>query len=175
MHELPLRQILEQGFESIRFALGKKITNAKYEKVFKACRDVGVKTRAYALVGLPGDTRQTIQESFDFIAGLEPDEVSYTPVTLYPGTKLFADAVQQGLFQADAWKNYIAGAASMPYYLPPGLTLEDVNTCIFEESKNFYLTPKRILKRMREAQSAEDVLDCVKAMLAYLAGPLINQ
>lgn len=178
MAECGLRHVsfgVESGVESMRYALGKRIPNARYRSVFKACRETGVKTRAYTLVGLPGDTSQTIQETFDFIAGLEPDEVTYTPVTLYPKTKLFEDAVAEGLVGADAWENYTVGAAAIPYYVPRDLSLEDINTCIFEESRSFYLTPKRILGRMRDAQSVDDALDCVKAALAYLAGPLFNE
>jgi len=166
---------VESGVEEIRYAAGKVIPDSRYVKAFRDCGEVGINTRAYAIIGLPGETRETVQRTFDFINALEPDEVTYTPATLYPNSRLMKKAVEEGKVRRDAWTQYMMGEAGMPYYTPEGLAFDEINALIFNESKRFYLNPKKIWSRMRNAQSLDDMADSIKAALAYLVGPLINR
>jgi radical SAM superfamily enzyme YgiQ (UPF0313 family) len=177
LHECGCQHIsfgVESGVEEIRYAAGKKIPDGRFTSAFKACRDIGIQTRAYAMLGFPGETRENMQKTFDFINSLEADEVMYSPTIAYPGTKLMEYAIRERILTPDAWGQYMLGKEGMPYFNPAGLSADYISQLCFDESKRFYLTPKQIWSRMRNAQSLDDITDSLKACVAYLAGPLFN-
>jgi len=52
---------------------GKNITKDKARKAFAMTRALGVSTSASFIIGLPGDTRETVQETINFAKELNPD------------------------------------------------------------------------------------------------------
>lgn len=52
-------------------------------------RKAGIQSHAFFMIGFPGETRQDIQMSKDFIAQYRPDYVEVNIVTPYPGTELW--------------------------------------------------------------------------------------
>lgn len=163
---------VESKDEGIRQILGKNISNRQYEKVFRWCKDEGIKTRAYAIVGTPFG--ENPQETFEYINTLDPDEAVYSPLILYPNTEAFRKAVYEGVISEDIWCRYLMGEVPLPTYLGQGHTLESINKSIYDESEQFYLSPKRIWKRMKAAQSTQEVLDAFKAAAIYLTKPIIH-
>jgi anaerobic magnesium-protoporphyrin IX monomethyl ester cyclase len=161
---------VESGSKRVRYGLGKRIPDESYLHAFRWCRDAGIETRAYVMVGLPGETGQDIQRSFDFISALDPDDVFYSPTVVYPGTKLMGLAVAQQIVRPDAWSRYILGEACLPMYTPKGLNRENIAGLCVRESERFYLSPKQILRRMRQASCLDDITDSLTAAAAYLMG-----
>ncbi|MBD3388686.1 MAG: radical SAM protein [Candidatus Altiarchaeales archaeon] len=166
---------VETGVERIRYRMGKKVPDSRYQNAFKSCRDAGIRTRAYAMLGFPGETLEDVHRTFDFVNGLGADEVLYSPTIIYPNTWLMKAAVEEGKTGSDAWVRYMRGEGGIPYYLPEGLSLEEVNALIYEEGKRFYLNPKRILARMRDAQSLDDIADSFKALAVWMVGAINKQ
>jgi len=166
---------LETGSQKIRYMIGKNISDDHYIAAFRWCRDAGIRTRAYAMVGLPGERGEDIEKTFDFVRALNPDDVMYSPTVIYPGTRLMEYAVEKKLIPHDVWTRYMLGTTDLPVFVPGGLTAGKVRSLCFEESKRFYLTPTGILRRMREAQTLEDVLDTILASAAYVMEPLLKR
>ena len=73
----------------------------------------------FLICGGPGETRATLQESFDNSLRLKNTAImAVVGMRIYPGTPLFGQAVAEGVIPADA--DLLAPA----YYLAPGLTEE---------------------------------------------------
>jgi len=161
---------VESGSERVRYGLGKRISNNSYVDAFKSCREHDIKTMAYALLGLPGETRGDLQATLDFVTSLEPDAVMYSPVTVYPGSELMDSCVRNNHVSPTAWTDYMLGKSDMPHYVPDGLTLEELYSISFDYSRKFYLTPRHILQRLKSAETVGDVLDCTLAAAYYAWG-----
>ena len=66
----------------------KKGTKPEYIRdTVELLRKVGISSLVYFLIGLPGETRETIQETVDFAKQINPDYVEFYPATPYPGTE----------------------------------------------------------------------------------------
>ena len=67
------------------------------------CREMGVDFAHYMLFGGPGETRETILESFALMDELEPTAViTMTGIRIYPNTALHRTAIDEGLVQESA-------------------------------------------------------------------------
>ncbi|MEM5866598.1 MAG: radical SAM protein [Candidatus Aenigmatarchaeota archaeon] len=81
---------VESGDPEILSAIGKRgVKIDTIKRVFKAAKNVGIKTVAFFIIGLPNETRHSIWKSYKLAIGLNADHVQFTIITPYPGTKLY--------------------------------------------------------------------------------------
>jgi len=97
---------LEYGTESgspvMLKNLGKAFSVDDIRSASLLCRERGVDFAHYILFGGPGETRETILESFDLMDELEPTAViAMTGIRIFPGTSLHRTALQEGIISAD--------------------------------------------------------------------------
>jgi len=76
----------ESGSELILAEMNKGIQLEQSIRVFEWCREYGISTRAYLLLGSPSETHETIEETRQFVHRLKPDTASATILAPYPGT-----------------------------------------------------------------------------------------
>lgn len=85
---------------------------------------LGIKMQFLFIVGLPGDERRNIVNTYRFIVGcgLDTSEFNLSTITPYPGTRFFADATARGWFsfRPDRMTGYRANART------DRLTLEEI-------------------------------------------------
>jgi len=129
---------VESGSAAVRKQIGRDISDSQIRNAFKACRRLGVKTRASALIGLLGETKETIEDTIAFVRELNPTHALFYPVILLPGSTLFNLAVKEGMVQKDVWARYMRGEASLPVYLPKGMTRADISNYLKEAHRRFY-------------------------------------
>src|SRR3989454_8824256 len=80
------------GFESGEAQILKNIKKAatiEMARTFmKNCRKVGIKVHGDFIIGLPGETRETIQRTIDFAKELDPETIQVSLAHAMPGTEL---------------------------------------------------------------------------------------
>jgi hypothetical protein len=65
-------------------------------------QDAGIERRGFLLLGGPGETKQTVEESLSFADTLNLDFLKVTVgLRIYPQTQLAARALAEGLVRAD--------------------------------------------------------------------------
>jgi len=87
---------IESGSEWIREKVyNKRINTQKIHEVVEACRKHGLPIQAFYMIGAPGETDDTVQESLDLMRLLRvPSYINIT--TPYKGTKLYEDYLALG-------------------------------------------------------------------------------
>lgn len=75
-------------------------------KTFYAAKKFGMWTHAHMILGLPGENKQTLMNTFKFLIKLDPDSVTFNFATPYPGTKLYNIAVRNNWIITYNWANY---------------------------------------------------------------------
>ncbi len=82
------------GVESANESLQKKYGRNKIGSLehavtmVDACRRIGLRTRAFFMLGFPEETPAMVEETIAFALRLNPDTVQFVPVTAYRGTPL---------------------------------------------------------------------------------------
>jgi anaerobic magnesium-protoporphyrin IX monomethyl ester cyclase len=95
---------VESADIEIQKGVGRKpIEQAEFLKCFALCRKLGIKTFAFFIIGLPGDTVETIMSTIEFAIRMKPTWMQFTAASPFIGTKLRDWAVGQGLVTDDEY------------------------------------------------------------------------
>ncbi len=90
----------ESGHELILRNLRKGFTLDNVRKAAGLARASGIKYGCFLLFGGPGETRETVIQSMEFVDELSPDLVTLKAgIRIYPGTQLESIAVDEGIIE----------------------------------------------------------------------------
>jgi radical SAM superfamily enzyme YgiQ (UPF0313 family) len=134
---------VESGCQRMRDLLKKKVTNAQCENAIKWTKEAGIFVTVSVILGYPGETKETLQESLDFVRRVEPDDVWLCHATPFPGTELRELVKRHGWKMSDDWTLY---NTMNPIFEDPALPAKD----IAEMRKNFYnkfYSPKYLMRQ----------------------------
>ncbi len=88
---------IESGSQFILNRMQKGLTVERIRQGIAAAKAAGLIVRVYLMVGFPGETWQTIQETVDLMLECAPDEFAVYPLIPYPGTQLYQDPAEFGI------------------------------------------------------------------------------
>lgn len=95
---------VESSDVEIQLGVGRKaITQEQFIASFNLCRKLGIKTFGFFIIGLPGDTVETILKTIQFALEIKPNWVQFTAAAPFIGTKLRDWAVAQGFVAEDEY------------------------------------------------------------------------
>jgi len=182
-----LKAMAEAGCEGINFGIesadvdiqenvGRKpITPEQVLHHFNLCHDLGIKTFGFFIIGLPGDTVDTILRTIKFAVEIKPHWVQFTASSPFIGTKLRDWAIAQGLVEESDYAYINSHEAIVGN---ENLSVEQISSLLHVAQfiQNYLINRKGILKNVektslpyRAAKSATDFACDVLArlILAY--------
>lgn len=99
---------IESGNEWIRKEiLNRRMTNNQIINVFDSAHKLGLKTRAYNMIGLPEDTPETVKETINLNKRVKPSEVAVFYFYPFKGTKLYDVCKDKGYLTDKQTTNYV--------------------------------------------------------------------
>ena len=131
---------IESGNEQILAATGKKITKEKVREAFRLIKEVGISTSSSFIIGLPGDTVETVKETINFAKELNPNYAIFYAAIPYPGTELANQVVELGGKLPDSWDDYRL------------MSSDRASWKMLAELKTSYLTEKELKHLLKTAQ-----------------------
>jgi radical SAM superfamily enzyme YgiQ (UPF0313 family) len=96
----------ESGCQKILDSVHKKTTVEMNEKAVKMAKKAGLSVAMSVIIGFPGETKESLKETYDFIHRAEPDYVYLCMATPYPGTHLSSYLQELGWKVSDDWSKY---------------------------------------------------------------------
>jgi len=106
-----LNLAIESGDDYILHkVIGKKATRRQALDAAAACRRLGIAANGYFVVGMPGETEQSLLNTYDLCMELQLDGLGVFIATPFPGTRLFADCVKKGYIEPNSVFDKIASA-----------------------------------------------------------------
>jgi radical SAM superfamily enzyme YgiQ (UPF0313 family) len=98
---------IEAGDDKVRTGAFKgKFVSEKVEKSVKIIRDSGIKVLANFIVGLPHDTKETIDATFKMALNLEAEFSNFYPCMALPGSDLYLTAKNKGVTLPSEYSGY---------------------------------------------------------------------
>jgi len=92
----------ESGSDKMLREFNKKFTVAEIRESAKILKEAGLNRMGFLLLGGPGETRATVEESLTFVDSLNLEFVKITTgIRIYPYTALARRAVEEGLLESD--------------------------------------------------------------------------
>jgi radical SAM superfamily enzyme YgiQ (UPF0313 family) len=84
-----IRVGVETGSQELLDNVKKGVRIADVRRCFDWCHEVGLDTHAHMMLGMPGETNETVRRSLDFVDELRPTTVTWGITAPYPGTPLY--------------------------------------------------------------------------------------
>lgn len=99
---------IESGDENILHNVIKKsISLDKIREVVNWCKKEGIVTLGYFVLGMPGETPQSIRRTIEFAKSIDLDEIAVFIATPFPGTELYRTCVEKNYLKHD-YKDILA-------------------------------------------------------------------
>ena len=151
---------LESGNQEVLNKMKKGITLEQSEKAIRMTKKAGMKTRAYIIIGMPGETKESIEDTITFVKKMPLDVVIFYSVVIYPGNELYNTVKKEGKLKHEDFSQYsslIDVDNAKLHYVPDGLTEEYIKKSISRAHKEFYLRISYILRQLLSIRSIWDI------------------
>lgn len=124
--------------------INKKVTINKIKKTFELTKRHGVRTIASVVLGMPGDTRKSIENTIQFVKNLEPNYAIFSLATPYPGTDFYMNSIDENLIKTNDWSKF---NLLSPVIETVDCSLEELRKLQKKAFRSFYARPMYLLKQ----------------------------
>ncbi len=139
---------IESGSQNILDKIGKKISLGQIKNAVNLITKAGIQVYAYYVIGLPWETKETIEETFKFAKELNTDFATFYTATALLGTK-FYEYIKTNRLGEISYES--------PYVFPSVKSYSLTSQEIFEYNKKlnreYYLRLRYILKMINKINS----------------------
>jgi radical SAM superfamily enzyme YgiQ (UPF0313 family) len=147
----------ESGNQKILHNIKKGILVTVAKQFAKDCHDLGIIVHGTFILGLPGETKETIQETLAFAKEVNPRTLQVSLAAPYPGTFLYAQAKENGWFASDVDLLTDDGTQIAPLSYPD-LDHTVIFNSVEEFYKKFYFRPSKIAEIVGEMLTSKDMM-----------------
>ncbi len=138
---------VETGDPDMLMSIDKRIDHDTIRQAFKNAKQVGLETIGFFIIGLPGDTEESMEKTIQFAIEVDPMIANFSMMTPYPGTKVYEIVKRKGRMLVHDWDDYVFFDGKARYEMGE-LTAELVERKWKEAYRRFYLRPSRITKTL---------------------------
>ncbi len=139
------------GFESaeqgILDRVQKHATVEQAETFMARAKEAGIDVHGCFVLGLPGETRESMRRTIDWANGLGLHTAQYSAAVPFPGTSYFKACEEEGLLQTRDWSRWLDPAGEQSGIVSyPGLAKEDVDLEVNRGLRAFYFRPAYLVR-----------------------------
>lgn len=145
---------IETGNENILERSNKKVSLEQTKKIMKITKQLKIYTLGFFMLGLPGETRESCQDTIRFAKELDCDAVKFNIAVPYPGSRFFEEFFknnENSLLEPEKftpWHDW-SKDRKKPVYVPEGMTAEELVGFQRQAMFKFYARPKVVLNFLR--------------------------
>jgi radical SAM superfamily enzyme YgiQ (UPF0313 family) len=161
MKENGLRLLLvgyESGDDQILLNIKKGLRTDIARRFAADCRALGITVHGTFILGLPGETRETIAKSIEFAKEINPHTIQVSLAAPYPGTRLYEQALENDWIPPHKTIPLVDGSgvqlAALSY---PHLSREEIYHGVEQFYRSFYFRPSKIWEIVSEMLRSWDM------------------
>jgi len=147
-------RLLCVGFESptqeVLNSIKKGTTKNAQIDFMENCNKLGLLVNGCFILGLPGDTKETIGRTIEFTKLLNPDTAQFYPLMVYPGLAAYEWVKQKGYLTTEDYSKWLTKEGWHNCVIDrPGLSGEELVKMCDQARLEFYLRPAYFFKRLK--------------------------
>ena len=132
----------ESGSDEILRNIKKGITVEQIRRFAKDARKAGLLVHGDFIIGLPGETKETIELTRKLIKEIKPDILQVSVASPFPGTEFYEWCKEKGYLLIDDPNEYLDEQGHQKAIISyPDLSAEEITKAADETLKNYYLSP----------------------------------
>jgi hopanoid biosynthesis associated radical SAM protein HpnJ len=148
----------ESGNQQILHNIKKGMRIEVAERFTKDCHELGIAIHGTFILGLPGESKETIEETIRFATRINPHTIQVSLAAPYPGTYLFTQAIENGwLDEANAELVDENGVQVAPLHYPH-LSHAEIFNSVEAFYKRFYFRSGKIASIVGEMVRSPDMM-----------------
>lgn len=134
----------ESGDEQILKNIKKGVTRPQAEEFTRNCKKLGITIHGAFIMGLPGETRETIRKTIDYARQLDLDSIQVSLASPYPGTEFYEQCRREGWIVSETFLDDTGHQSCVIGY--PHLSNQEIFDAVELFYKKFYFRPKYIAR-----------------------------
>jgi radical SAM superfamily enzyme YgiQ (UPF0313 family) len=158
--------------------LGKHCDTDDVHRVFRWCREEGVRSVAYIMLAGPHErTMDDAVKNIDEMIKLDADYAVFAVFSPYPGTESFAEGAKKGLYEADCWdrlmKDPLCGV-EVPVCWEEHLTRADILELLKIAHRKFYMRPRFVARQVLGLETGAEFRRLARGALSLVKLELLK-
>jgi hopanoid biosynthesis associated radical SAM protein HpnJ len=149
----------ESGDDQILLNIKKGLRTDIARRFTEDCRKLGIVIHGTFILGLPGETRETIESTIEFAKEINPHTIQVSLAAPYPGTALYKQAIENGWLKENEAVNLVndqgVQLAAISY---PHLSKEEIFHSMEVFYRRFYFRPGKIWEIVKEMLTSWDMM-----------------
>jgi hopanoid biosynthesis associated radical SAM protein HpnJ len=173
MREAGLRHVVvgyETGNEQILKNIKKGVTRDQAIEFTKNCKKLGLSVHGAFIMGLPGESRETIRETIEFAKSLDLNSIQASLASPYPGTEFYDLCRKEGWIASEEFLDDTGHQTCVISY--PNLSNREIFDAVELFYNKFYFRPKyitrSIIKMITDGAERKKLLKEGKQYLEYM-------
>ncbi len=149
----------ESGNQKILINIKKGMRVDRARQFTEDCHTLGITIHGTFVLGLPGETHETIEETIEFAKEMNPHTLQVSLAATYPGTFLYNQAKENGWLREDSDNDLVGGdgvqVSALTY---PHLSHEEIFKAVSMFYRRFYFRPGKIAEMTSEMIRSPEML-----------------
>jgi hopanoid biosynthesis associated radical SAM protein HpnJ len=161
MRDNGLRLLLvgyESGNQQILHNIRKGMRVDVARRFTKDCHELGIVIHGTFILGLPGETRETIEETIRFATEINPHTIQVSLAAPYPGTELYRQALDRGWLDEEHAELVDANGVQIAPLHYPHLTHSEIFHSVEDFYRRFYFRAPKIAAIVAEMARSPQVM-----------------
>jgi hopanoid biosynthesis associated radical SAM protein HpnJ len=147
----------ETGNRDILINIKKGVRLDHARQFTENCHKLGITIHGTFVIGLPGESQETIQETIKFAQEMNPHTIQVSLAATYPGTFLHRQAAENGWLREDSGGLVGHSGVQVSALSYPHLSHEEIFGAVSEFYRRFYFRPRKLWEMTSEMFSSADM------------------
>jgi len=164
---------IESGDDEVLENIKKQITVREAEQVVRMIDKAGIEAWGYFVLGLPGETLETLEKTIDLSLRLPLKIAKFDIAAPYPGTEFYRYAQEHGYLKVEHYEELDQNASAVVEY--PRLSRSQIKEAARRANRRFYLRPRilsRMIKEAKDLSTLKSLLLIIRDQFRLLYGSL---
>ena len=149
----------ESGDDQILHNIKKGLRTDIARRFTEDCRKLGITIHGTFILGLPGETKETIDKTIQFAKEINPHTIQVSLAAPYPGTTLYKQAIENGWLQENEAVHLVNDkGVQLALISYPHLSKEDIYHGVEKFYRSFYFRPSKIWEIVKEMLASWDMM-----------------
>jgi hopanoid biosynthesis associated radical SAM protein HpnJ len=144
----------ESGNEQILKNIRKGVAIERARRFTRDCHDLGILIHGTFILGLPGETKQTIEETIRFAREMSPETLQVSLASPYPGTGFYDFVVKNKYLTVDSLVDETGYQKCTVSY--PEVSADEIFKAVETFYRRYYFTPRYIWKSIKKMATSRE-------------------
>jgi hopanoid biosynthesis associated radical SAM protein HpnJ len=148
-YETGVQQILNNIRKGTRVDVARRFT--------EDCHRLGITIHGTFILGLPGETPETIETTIEFARSINPHSIQVSLAAPYPGTELYQQASSNGWLVQEGGSLVGDSGIQVSALSYPNLSAAEISKALELFYKRFYFRPRKIAEMVAEMLTSAEM------------------